>query len=354
MKVLHLPTSVGGNSWQLAQSERQLGLHSDVLYQTQNWLGYPADIILDKTGRFPNIFMKSIIAALTIPQKYNVLHFNFGSTLIDIPERGIQHWDLSLYKKQRLFVTYNGCDARQKYNQRHETPIYICNGASCTSPLCKTEKLDNIKAKRIQQFADAGTKFFALNPDLMYFLPEDTTFLPYTITGWDEIQPAPILSQKGTPLKIVHAPTNQAAKGTAGVLKAAEILAEQYPGKFELQLVEGVSHKDAIKLYREADLIIDQLRAGWFGAFAIECMKMGKPVIAYINQEDLHFIPVQMAKDVCEAFINANEYDLADVLKPFIEDPSLLLHRSSTALAFVHRWYDPIKTAAITKTAYNS
>ncbi len=137
-------------------------------------------------------------------------------------------------------------------------------------------------------------------------------------------------------------------KTTAGELE------KLYPGKFELQLVEGVSHEKAIEIYRGADLIIDQLRAGWFGAFAIECMKMGKPVVAYINHEDLHFVPPQLAKDVCEAFINANEYNLTEVLKPFIEQPSLLLCRSDIVIDFVQRWFDPTKTALITKTAYES
>ncbi len=354
MKVLHLPTSVGGNAWQLAQGERALGLHADVLYQTQNWLGYPADIILDKTGRYPNIFLKSIAAAFTIPKKYDVLHFNFGSTLIDVPERGIHHWDLPLYNNKRLFVTYNGCDARQKYGNLRKPSVCAGSSHGCSSTLCRTEALDRTKAKRIQQFADAGAHFFALNPDLMYFLPDTTTFLPYTITGWDTITPAPILAKKGAPLKIVHAPSKKAVKGTDSVLKAASELAKRYPGKFELQIVEKVPHEQAIEIYRGADIIIDQVRLGWFGAFAIECMKMGKPVIAYIEHEDLHFIPPQMAKDVCEAFINANEHNLAEVLTPYIEQPDLLFSKSNTALDFVHRWYDPIKVASITKAAYES
>ena len=43
MKVLHLPTSVGGNSWGLAQAEKEIGLESEVLIIEQNWLKYKCD-----------------------------------------------------------------------------------------------------------------------------------------------------------------------------------------------------------------------------------------------------------------------------------------------------------------------
>ena len=38
MKILHLPTSVGGNSWGLAQGEKALGLDSKVLIDSNNWV----------------------------------------------------------------------------------------------------------------------------------------------------------------------------------------------------------------------------------------------------------------------------------------------------------------------------
>lgn len=352
MKVLHLPTSVGGNSYELSRAERKLGLQADVLYQTQNYLGYPGDIVLDDTGSFPKMFAKSVAAAFKIPQQYDVFHFNFGSTLIDIPERGIHHWDLPLYKGKRVCITYNGCDARMKYRRMVQTEISACSHADCTSTLCRTKKLDDSKAKRIKQFEDFGASFFSLNPDLMHFLPKSTVFLPYTISGWDALQATPVLAEKDAPLKIVHAPTNQVIKGTKPLLAAIDRLTAKYPGKFELILVENTSHEEALSIYRQADIVIDQLRVGWFGAFAVEAMKMGKPVVAYINHEDLVYLPRQMASDVLEAFIEANEFDVEQVLEQYIYDPSQLPIKSSHSLEFVHKWYNPIEVAKTTKSIY--
>ena len=33
-------------------------------------------------------------------------------------------------------------------------------------------------------------------------------------------------------------------------------------------------------MYAQADLVVDQVLIGWYGALAVETMAMGKPVIA--------------------------------------------------------------------------
>src|SRR5262249_38314037 len=63
---------------------------------------------------------------------------------------------------------------------------------------------------------------------------------------------------------------------------------------FEYVPIRSVSHEDAMKLYRSADLVIDQLLAGWYGGIAVETMAMGKPVACYIPDEDLYVLPPEM------------------------------------------------------------
>ena len=90
MKVLHLPTPVGGNAWGLSQAERRLGLESATLYAEQTWADYPGIIILNSANpKRLRLLESSIWAALTIPQKYDVLHFNFGTSLIDFTNHGV-------------------------------------------------------------------------------------------------------------------------------------------------------------------------------------------------------------------------------------------------------------------------
>ena len=39
---------------------------------------------------------------------------------------------------------------------------------------------------------------------------------------------------------------------------------------------------EALKKYKQADVIIDQVRVGWYGAFAVEAIKMGIPVFPFL------------------------------------------------------------------------
>ncbi len=119
-------------------------------------------------------------------------------------------------------------------------------------------------------------------------------------------------------------------------------------------LVEKIHYDKARKLYAEADVVIDQLLVGNYGGFAVEMMKMGKPIIAYIREKDLRYMPSQMAADCRETIINANPSNIYNILCEIIENPSILKKRREAALEYVHRWHDPVYVAGITKSAYES
>ncbi len=351
MKILHLPSSVGGNSYGLSTAEKEIGLDSSTLYLSDNWLHYKGDKILSPVDFAPLNLLCGALEAFKIKNSYDVLHFNYGASLIDWQRFGINHWDLPLYKKSKFFVTYNGCDARLKHERVKQAEICACKYDDCYGGICKGLKTDEIKKKRIEQFEKFGAHFFSLNPDLMNFLPKGTVFLPYTIANWHEIEPIP--QRKFTfPINIVHAPSNRVAKGSDAVISIIKELNSAYPGKINFTLVENISHEQALDIYKKADLVIDQLRIGWYGAFAVEVMKMGKPVIAYINEDDLHFLPNDMAEDCLNAIINANEYNLYHIIEQIILNPKILEEKRKKAIEYVLRYHEPVKVAQITKDAY--
>ncbi len=205
MKVLHLPTSTGGNSWGLAQGEKKLGLDSKVLVDAQNWLNYPYDMNmeLNNYSKFGKIG-KKIKTFLEVRNKYDVFHFNFGQSLIDIQSKGVHLWDLPYYKGKTV-MTYNGCDARQKYPTMKRVDFSSCHEKDCYGGICNSGKLDIVRKKRVEKVNQYVDHIFALNPDLFYFLPEKTTFLPYTVAGWDSIEAIPY--RINNKIKIVHSPT---------------------------------------------------------------------------------------------------------------------------------------------------
>ncbi len=364
MRVLHLPTSVGGNPWGLAQGERALGLQSSVLVARGNWPDYPADIRLH-LERIPTSFGKLARLAATFFQirgRYDIFHFNFGHSLISFPSpakerlpalfKYADQLDLPFYPRTAgLFVTYHGCDARQKYPTMKRTKIAPCHDPNCYDGLCNSSRLDDYRRHGISKMARYVEHIWALNPDLLYFLPPGkSSFIPYTISSWSDLPVRP--PQLGQKLRIVHAPTNREAKGSDRILASLKAIDSAHPGVIEVQLVENVSHEQALKALCEADLVVDQILVGWYGGVAVEAMKMAKPVIARLAAEDLHFIPQQMAEDVQQTIIQADPDTIDEVLLRCMGDKDLLRRRAAASLEYVHRWHDPLKVATQVKQAY--
>jgi hypothetical protein len=171
------------------------------------------------------------------------------------------------------------------------------------------------------------------------------------VASWfEETEKPSLLTRKK--LRIVHAPTNRAAKGSNIILGSLRRIEKSFPNDIEIVLVEGKPHSDALAIYREADLVIDQILGGWYGGLAVEVMRMGKPVAVYIREEDLHFIPSDMRKDLNDAFIRIQPNTIDDVLTQFIMDRKSLWEKAENAYEYVHRWHDPIKVALQVKEYY--
>lgn len=353
MRVLHLPTLVGGMAWGLAQGERKLGLDSRVLTTSSHWLNYPYDISLqwEKKNAF-GVFLSSIRAFLKYRNIFDVFHFNFGSTLIDFRRHGIHHWDLPFYPKGRKIIfTYNGCDARQKYKTMERVQFAPCYEKECYGGICNNGERDRMREKRIHIVSKYAHHIFAVNPDLLYFLPENiSSFLPYSIASWYEIEKVPYKIDRK--IKIVHSPTNRAAKGSHYIIQALENLGKKY--NIEIGIIENTPHRGALEKYKKADMVIDQVLTGWYGGFAVEGMEMGKPVCAFIRDDDLKFIPERMAKDLKEAIININPFNIENVLEGYLQNPQWLYQKSEAGLEYVHKWHDPVYVAQITKSVYES
>jgi glycosyltransferase involved in cell wall biosynthesis len=130
----------------------------------------------------------------------------------------------------------------------------------------------------------------------------------------DDWHPSP--TEPGDVLRVAHAPSKRAVKGTQAVLDAVESLrARGVP--VELDLIEGVPNAEARMRYAAADVVVDQLRVGWYGMFAIESMALAKPVVVYLDE--------QGAAETEEAFglelplVRADESTIEDVLAGLVE-----------------------------------
>ena len=358
MKVLHLPTSVGGMGWVLAEAERAHGLDARVLVLYQNDFRYQADIDLhlERRGTVGRV-AGHLATFVRYRSGFDAYHFNYGSSLVHFLGRGVTLVDLPFYEtRARKVMTFNGCDARQKYptmarNRSSGNCVAACFEDDCYGGMCNSGDLDRNRQAAIEKASRYADHFFAVNPDLLYFLPrEKTTFLPYAVPDRAAKQKEDFFVDDVT--HIVHAPTQRAAKGTRMILAALDELCREEGDRVRVTLVEGRTHAEAEEIYRSADLLIDQMLVGWYGVVSVEAMRAGVPVACYINDEHLQFVPSAMAREL--PFLRVTPDDLLQQLRRFVRNRDMARDLAARGRRYAERWHDPQRLARITEAAYRA
>jgi glycosyltransferase involved in cell wall biosynthesis len=130
----------------------------------------------------------------------------------------------------------------------------------------------------------------------------------------------------------VHAPSSRRRKGTEHVIAAVQGL------DADLDLVEGLRHDEAFERYREADLVVDQLNAGWYGLFAIEAMALGKPVVTFLHDEAVR--RSEEAFGIRVPLVSATAETLRDALRPLVADAARRRELGAASRAYVERVHD--------------
>ena len=260
----------------------------------------------------------------------DVVHFNFGTSIFPwewshfTVQKGflarafgcyaklLNTWDIRLLKQlgKKLFVTYQGDDARQGEYCRKQFAITFAREVETGY---FTEEGDAAKRRCVAVFDRYADGIYSLNPDLLHTLPSRAKFTPYgtvDLEEWRYVAP-----RKAGPIRVGHAPSHRAVKGTKYVIAAVEQL--QREGlEMEFVLIENMARGEARKIYETIDILVDQLLAGWYGGLAVEFMALGRPVIAYLREEDFQFLLPGMSEDM--AIISATPEGLPDVLRSLV------------------------------------
>jgi hypothetical protein len=359
MRILHGPTNVGNQPWTLSRAERSLGHRSDVVQNYRTWIGYPADRTLSEyASKTRRARFARAMFGLTAPLRYEVLHYYFGRSFMLWDDFGMALGrsaaedarclrDVRLARRlgRRTIMTLQGCDARQADVSNRTNAVTMCKPGGCSAYGACIGGIDETRRAMIDTLLPLMDRVFYLNPELGHVVPQGD-FLPYgnfDVTGEKVTLPEP-----GGRLRILHAPSNGGIKGTPLILAALERLRARFD--FELVVVENTPYTEALKLYRSADLVIDQVLAGWYGGFAVELMAMGKPVAAYIRDEDRRFVPGRMWDELPLIRVHPGsiENDLARVLAA----PDELRALGARSRDFVERWHDPLRIARALEAVY--
>jgi len=197
----------------------------------------------------------------------------------------------------------------------------------------------------VEKIIPLADRVFILNPDLAYEVSQ-AVFLPYASVEVESFETVPPKTQGK--ITILHAPSDPFIKGSPLIHDAVERLKSHFP--IDFVLLEGLPHAEALKVYKKADLVIDQVLCGWYGGLAVEAMALAKPVACYIRDADLDAVPPEMAAELPIIRITPTtiESDLKNIFSRRAEWPEW----GRKSREFVLRWHNPEKIAKAMLQSY--
>jgi glycosyltransferase involved in cell wall biosynthesis len=293
LRVTHCPVNTAGVPWANVQALRGRGLDARLVVFERYRLHPEADWSLDRPDGFAARQLVQWRAFARLLPRTDVFHFYFGLTLV--PKAA--QFPLLRATRRRSVFHYLGSDIRGK------TPQQLAFGKRADAEVVGS--YDALRWVPAAEVIPPGV-------DLARFAPAEPS---------DRPRP-----------RVVHAPSSRRRKGTEDVIAACDGL------DVDLEIVEGLHHEEAQGRFREADLVVDQLNAGWYGLFAIECMALGKPVLTYLHDEAVE--RTEAAFGVRVPVVGVTRETLRERIAELAADTELRRRIGHESRAYVERVHD--------------
>jgi glycosyltransferase involved in cell wall biosynthesis len=295
LRVTLCPVNTAGVPWTNTQALRRRGIDARLVVFERYKLHPEADESLEipSNSLLLGRQARQWAALARLLPRTDIFHFHFGLTLVP---QSVQFPILRAARKKSV-MHYLGSDIRGK------TPQQLAYGKKADAEIVGSY-------------------------DAIRWVPEADVIPP----GVDlaAITPAPP-SERERPL-IVHAPSSRRRKGSEHVIAAVGGL------DADLELVEGLHHDAAFERYRAADIVVDQLNAGWYGLFAIEAMALGKPVVTFLHDEAVRRTEDAFGTSV--PIVSATAETLREALRPLVADAARRRELGAASRAYVERVHD--------------
>ena len=356
------------NAWYLSRALRTRGWRADVL----NWDANPAsqiyyhgeDFVFDCSRLEANELLRQLRFYLRALWKYDIFHFSnahgiaFGFLLQSW--FGSRFWDRAeiwLLKSAGKKIVYsnNGCldgvsqTSFSKWGS--ESVCAICRWQNVPA-VCSDErnlawgKFRNSVAdyqcllggNRIDYNDDPTVhevpEFYCLDPDFWrpgleiperfrLTFPAGAVRLYHAVGNFDDRT-----GESGENIKSTHVYTPLVKR----------LKAEGHP--VEMMFFSKVPNKELRFYQAQADIFLDMLTYGFFGATAREAMMLGKPVVCFLRPEWLESMRKEIPEYVDELpVISATPHTVYDTLKELVTNPDKRLEIGARSRAFAVKWH---------------
>jgi hypothetical protein len=334
VKVFHGSNNVAGSAELIAQAQRTLGFDATSVCMPNKYFSKGVNLVISDS-------LAGRARLLSQFSKFDVFHFYFSSTLLG----GLGLRDINFLRKlgKQVFLYFCGCDIRDSNQVISTQEISAC--AECWPQQCHP------KRKEMEKYLDVVDGVFVSTPDLLEFAPNavllpqpvDLSVLHQVSMIKDSLRDVPIRNVGG--VKIVHAPSNRAIKGTRHLISSVEELKARGLS-VELVLVENKSHSEALHMYSKADIAVDQLLIGSYGQFAVEMMALGIPVVCNIREDLRSFYPSNLP------IVSADPRNLTFILDELIKSRHSWTELGKMGQRYASDVHDPLMIATTAASFY--
>lgn len=346
LRVLHGLSGAANQPYTITRGLRKIGfgVADNACFSSGNKMHYGRDFELSECSQI----RKNFYYLNRLLPKYDLFHFHFRSLYrmsnMEFPT-GLDLLELKSAGKL-VVMSFRGGEIRlhskfkeiNKFNYVDENPNRIIE----SNP-------EEYQKKFIDYCRAVCDQIIVSDPEMLTYVP-DAKVVPRSINlelfqhkadnfssieTWDEEGPL-----------IVHVPSREGVKGSHYIQQALDELKEE-GHKFRFKFVTGVSHDEVIEMYSNADIVIDQLRIGWYGVASVEAMALGKCTVAYIREDiEHHLTPFN------KPIVNANPENIKDVIKELIYDRNKVIKKGRTGRKFVEDYHCMNKVAIKYKNIY--
>lgn len=171
---------------------------------------------------------------------------------------------------------------------------------------------------------------FTVEFDHSLLYPEaEFLFFPFRLAT--DIRPEAVAPHR---LRIGHAPTNRAVKGTDDILAELETMQKEYP--IDIVLIENLPHEQALQLKASCHIFIDNIGELGYGINSLESLAMGIPTA-------VELLPDFEAILGDHAFIKISRNRIAQALRPYLESEEKRKALGEKGRAWVDEKHNPRK-----------
>lgn len=354
------------HAWYLSRELRKLGWKADVLDFDHNVSGtslyHGHDFSLPPGG--PEVVPAHLDFLEYALDTYDVVHFSNAHALVfgyqlqkhfaALYHPGAEIELLRAHGKKIVYAN-NGClDGVSQSSFAHWDEVPACNNCPFQHrpEICSDERnlawgefrnrmadlQVNVSGNRADYNNDARVhevpEFYCLDPDLWspdlivptnYRVPlSDATIKLYHAVG---------------NLELRRGADGRNIKGTHVFVATAERLQRQGLD-VELMFFHDVPSLKVRYYQAQADIVLDQLTIGWFGANGRESLMLGKPLVCWLRPSWLEQVGRQLPDYVEELpVVSANEETIEDVVRELVQDADRRRELGARGRAFALKWH---------------